>query len=76
MIEILDPHPGCGTIGRMLRWLVLLVALAFAGSPADAQVFKPKSKKAAAEKLLLAPGEPRAVGRDLDRRRVAEHRLQ
>lgn len=32
----------------MLRWLGIIVALAVVSASADAQVFKPKSKKAAA----------------------------
>jgi len=34
----------------MLRWLAIFVALCVASASADAQVFKPKSKKAAAAK--------------------------
>ena len=36
--------------GQMLRWLGIVVALALVSAPADAQVFKPKAKKAAATK--------------------------
>jgi hypothetical protein len=36
----------------MLRWLVILVALSVMSTSADAQVFKPKSKKAAAAKKV------------------------
>ena len=49
----------------MLRALAMLVVLAVAASPADAQVFKPKAKKAApakAEKKAAAPKkQPRAA---------------
>ena len=50
----------------MLRWLILVVALGVGTTTADAQVFKPKAKKApAAEKApKKAPAEPKAAKRD------------
>ena len=40
-----------GTITGMLRWLALVLAVGLASAPAaDAQVFKPKTKKATPEK--------------------------
>lgn len=51
----------------MLRWLGIIVALALVSASADAQVFKPKSKKAAAtqkaapEKKKTAKKQPRTA---------------
>lgn len=50
----------------MLRWLAVLVAFALASVPAEAQVFKPKGKKAAATQKApkkAAKKQPRAATR-------------
>ncbi|HEY5922563.1 MAG TPA: hypothetical protein VIV11_12870 [Kofleriaceae bacterium] len=45
----------------MLRWLGIIIALGLVSAPVDAQVFKPKSKKAAVtEKKAATKKQPRA----------------
>jgi hypothetical protein len=44
----------------MLRWFVIFIALCVMSTSADAQVFKPKSKKAAAAKKASADPEKKA----------------
>jgi len=44
----------------MLRWLAIIVAMLLVSSPVDAQVFKPKSKTAAATKKASADPDKKA----------------
>jgi hypothetical protein len=44
----------------MLRWVGIIVAIALVSTAADAQVFKPKSKKAAATEKSAAPAKKTA----------------
>ena len=44
----------------MLRWLAIVLTIGLVSSAADAQVFKPKAKKAAATQKKAAPDEDKA----------------
>jgi hypothetical protein len=63
----------------MLRWLGIILAIGLVSTSADAQVFKPKAKKAAATKPA-ASGEPKKAKKQpraaANKKRVAKKKAK
>jgi len=59
----------------MLRWLGIILAIALVSTSADAQVFKPKSKKAAAAKKETSADTPKKTAKKQPRTAPTKKRV-